>query len=471
MLIGLEGEVLVRASVPLTQKYPQPGWIEQNLSEIWESVQKAINDCLGQTENFEILAIAISNQRETSAIWNRKTAEPLGPAIGWQCRRTTAFCEELRAKGLEEILQDKTGLNIDPLFSGTKFRWLIENLENSKDEICLGNIDAWLLWNLTGGKVHATDVTNASRTQLFNLREQGWDAELLEIFGISLNSLPEVKPSSGSFGKTVKIGKLPAGIPIASMIGDSHAALFGQLGFKPGVIKATYGTGSSLMTPVANFVKSNHGLSTTIAWQIEGQNPVYALEGNIPISGAAIQWLGEFLGYENPAEEVAKLAATAEREEGLYLVPAFVGLGAPHWNSSVRGLIAGINRGTKAKHLALAALEAVAYQIRDVFEAMQSDVGFQLKQLLADGGAAKNSQLMQFQANILACQVLRNDSAELSAVGAGYLAGLAVGIWSSVDEIENLERVYQKFEPTFSNEERDNIYQGWKDALAKAQFC
>ncbi len=471
LLLGLKGEVIVQFSVPLGQKYPQAGWVEQDLSVIWQSVENAIDGCLGQAKDVEILAVAISNQRETAAIWNRKTGEPLGPAIGWQCRRTAQFCEDLRAKGLEEFLQEKTGLNIDPLFSGTKFRWLFDNLENAKDEICFGNVDAWLLWNLTGGNVHATDVTNASRTQLFNIRELCWDAEILDIFGIPLDSLPEVKPSSGIFGKTVSLGRLPEGIPIASMIGDSHAALFGQLGFKPGVIKATYGTGSSLMTPVSNFVKSKHGLSTTIAWQFSNSDPVYALEGNIPVSGAAIQWLGELIGLTNAAEEVAKLAENAERAEGLYIVPAFVGLGAPHWNASARGIITGISRGTTSKHLALATLEAVAYQIRDVFEAMQSDVGFPLKQLLADGGAAKNKQLMQFQADILGCPVLRNDSAELSAIGAGYIAGLAVGIWSSVSEIENLERVYHPFEPAFSSEERKKLYDGWKDALAKAQFC
>lgn len=475
LLLNLKGEVIVQASVPLTQKYPQAGWVEQDLAEIWQSVQQAIDGCIAQADEQKILAVAISNQRETATAWNRKTGEPFGPAIGWQCRRTAQFCEELRTKGLEEYIHEKTGLNLDPLFSGTKFRWFIDNLENGgklaeNGEICFGNIDAWLLWNLTGGKIHATDVSNASRTQLFNIRQLCWDTELLEFFGIPLNSLPEVKPSTGIFGKTVSVGKLPADIPIAAMIGDSHAALFGQLGFKPGVIKATYGTGSSLMTPVPQFVKSKHGLSTTIAWQIEGQDPVYGLEGNIPISGAAIEWLGEFLGFENSAEEVAKLAETAEREEGLYIVPAFVGLGSPHWNPLARGLITGINRGTKAKNLALATLEAVAYQIRDVFEAMQSDVVSPLKQLLADGGAAKNKQLMQFQADILGCQVLRNDSAELSAIGAAYLAGLAIGIWSSVEEIENLIRVYHSFEPSFSDEEREKLYKGWKDALVKAQF-
>ena len=331
-------------------------------------------------------------------------------------------------------------------------------------------MDSWVLWNLTGGAEFACDASNASRTQLFNIHKLDWDEKLLEIFGVPRRSLPKVKASSGIFGTSVQTGRLNDGVPIAGLIGDSHAALFGQTGFKPGLIKATYGTGSSLMTPVKNSTKSESGLSTTIAWQREGFDPVYALEGNIPVSGAAIKWLGDFLGLDEPVKSVAELAQRTKREEGLYIVPAFVGLGAPHWNEKVRGLITGLTHGTKAAHLARAVLEAVAYQIRDVFDAMQNDAGMPLVALLADGGASQNNQLMQFQSDILGCPVLRNNSTDISAIGAAYLAGLALGFWSSESEIEGLRRSYDRFEPSLPESERNDLYTGWLSALEKAQL-
>jgi glycerol kinase len=305
---------------------------------------------------------------------------------------------------------------------------------------------------------------------LLNVHRLQWDEELLEIFGVPRAALPEVRPSASIYGTSIRSGRLPGGIPIAGLIGDSHAALFGQTGFRPGAIKATYGTGSSLMTPIRNLVQSRRGLSTTIAWAREGWPPVYALEGNIPISGAAIQWLGEFLGLPDPVQGVADLAARAERAEGLYFVPAFVGLGAPRWNEAARGLITGLTRGTTAAHLARATLEAIAYQVRDVFDAMQADAGRRLDALLADGGASRNDQLVQFQADILGCPVLRNNSTDISALGAAYLAGLAAKVWSSEAEIECLQRSYDRFEPRLSEREREVLYHGWQQAVAQAQY-
>jgi glycerol kinase len=328
-------------------------------------------------------------------------------------------------------------------------------------------MDSWVLWNLTGGAAHACDLTNASRTQLLDIHTLHWSDELLELFGVPQAALPDVRPSSAYFGSTVATGRLPAGIPIASMIGDSHAALFGQAGFVPGTVKATYGTGSSLMTPTPAPVLSQHGLSTTVAWALDRERVTYALEGNIPVTGAAVQWLGEFLGLANPAEEVSKLAERVDDSAGLYLVPAFVGLGAPYWNDAARGLVSGLTRGSSAAHLARATIEAIAYQVRDVFDVMRAESGIDLGVLLADGGASRNSMLMQFQADIIGRAVLRSLSADASALGAAYLAGLAVGIWRGLEAIEGLPRPRERFEPQMSAEERAARAMGWKTAIAR----
>jgi glycerol kinase len=329
-----------------------------------------------------------------------------------------------------------------------------------------------VLWNLTGGRVpsgrHATDLTNASRTQLLDIRTLRWDEELLDLFGVPAAALPDVRPSSGDFGSSVALGRLPAGVPVASMIGDSHAALFGQAGFLPGTVKATYGTGSSLMTPTSLPVTSRRGLSTTIAWALDQARVTYALEGNITVSGAAVQWLGDFLGLEKSAEAVAALAASVEDSGGLYLVPAFAGLGAPYWNDGARGLITGLTLGSTLPHLARATIEAIAYQVRDVFDVMQSETGMELKVLLADGGAARNDLLMQFQSDIIGLPVLRNPSAGAAPLGAAYLAGLAVGTWRTLDEIEQLPKAREPFEPRISEQERANLYSGWQTAVARA---
>jgi glycerol kinase len=474
LLIDRMGSVIARASVSLTQSYPQPGWVEQDPTAVWRSVQGAIDDCLKDVDDVKLIAIAISNQRETVTAWDRHTGKSVGPAIGWQCRRTAPMCEGLKARQLERTLHKKTGLAIDPLFSGTKMRWLIDSLDHGpqraeQGDLCLGTMDSWVLWNLTGGSVHACDASNASRTQMFNINRLQWDEELLEIFGVPQAVLPEVKASSAIYGTSVSSGRIPEGIPIATLIGDSHAALFGQTGFRPGTIKATYGTGSSLMTPIPNVVLSNRGLSTTIAWVRDSGQPVYAFEGNIPVTGAAVQWLGEFLGLSDPARDVADLAARGERAEGLYFVPAFVGLGAPHWDGTARGLITGLTRSTLPAHMARATLEAIAFQICDVFDVMQAEAGQTLELLQADGGASGNDQLMQLQADLLGCAVLRNKSSDISAIGAAYLAGLAVGFWSSEAEIEGLKRSYDRFEPRISDDERGALREGWEQAVARAR--
>jgi|CXWL01.1.fsa_nt_gi glycerol kinase len=470
LLIDQAGEIVGRSSVPIGQSYPKPGWVEQDANAIWQSVQNAINGVLSDHAGIRIAAIGVTNQRESVTAWDRTSGSPLGPAIGWQCRRTAPFCDDLRRQGLDPLLRGRTGLAIDPLFSGSKMRWLIKNLDNGKmraenGEICVGTIDSWLLWNLTSGKVHACDASNASRTQLFDIQTLEWDIELLEIFEVAPAVLPEVRPSACRFGETVALGKLPAGIPIFSLIGDSHAALFGHRAFHPGVIKSTYGTGSSLMTPASGSIRSEHGLSTTIAWKQERSPAVLALEGNIPVTGAAVQWLGEFLGLPDSVNDVVALAKTVDSSEGVSFVPAFVGLGAPYWNDAARGIISGLSRGTTSAHLAYSTLEAIAFLIGDVFEAMQKDAGVKLETLLADGGASRNDQLMQIQADVLGCTVLRNNSTDISALGAAYLAGLASDVWASNSEIESLGRSYDKFEPRISEAERKASRDRWKVAL------
>jgi len=377
----------------------------------------------------------------------------------------------LKERGLESFLHERTGLTIDPMFSGSKMRWLLDNIPEGqrraeKGEVCLGTVDSWLLWNLSSGSTFACDYTNASRTQLFNLHNLDWDIEILKIFDIPLAALPAVAPSSSFLGESIKMGNLPAGIPIACLIGDSHAALFGHAKFKVGSVKATYGTGTSLMMPTDRPVLSKHGLSTTIAWGRPNKT-TYALEGNIYVSGAVVQWLGRLLSMTDPAQEIETMAAKIQDSEGVYLVPAFVGLGAPYWNTEARGLITGLTMDSSATHLARAALESIAYQVRDIFDLMEMEVGSPLNFLLADGGASRNNALMQFQADIIGKPVIRDLSANVSALGAAYLAGLAVGLWSSESEIENLLRPQESFEPRISEDDRSRLYAGWKQAVKR----
>jgi len=506
LVIDPAGRILARASQTTAISYPQPGWVEQDALEIWRCTCAAIEQCLAALDRTDLAAVAISNQRETALIWERATGKPRGPCVVWQCHRSAAICNKLKARGLDAFLQERTGLQIDPMFSASKIRWLLDHIPDGQaraanGELCTGNIDAWLLWNLTSGKAHATDMTNASRTQLMSLRDLAWDVEALSIFGIPAALLPRIRPSSFLFGETVPVGSLPGGIPIASLIGDSHASLYGLGGFRPGSVKATYGTGSSLMTPTPAPIISGQGLSTTVAWARGTTSPpgplscgergesgtplpsqgggwgvgerpaaTYALEGNIYATGAAVQWVGELLRLTDPGPEVEKLARTVDDTGGVYFVPALTGLGAPHWSESARGLIAGLTRGAGAAHLARAALEAIAYQVRDVFDAMQAEAGALLNTLLADGGASRSDLLMQFQADMLGCPVMRSTSPDVSPLGAAFLAGLAVGIWSDEAEIERLVPPRDRFEPHMPADKREALYMGWRAAVTRTVF-
>ena len=472
LLFDRDSAVVARAERPVSTSFPQPGWVEQDALAIWGTVADAIDECLTRAGVADVAAIGISNQRESVLLWERATGTPLGPIVVWQCRRTSAFCDALRQDGHQALLEARTGLTIDPLFSGSKIRWLLDAVPDGRrraeaGELCAGTIDAWLLWNLTRGAVHACDATNASRTQLLNLRERAWDEEVLRIFGVPRALLPEVRPSSGVLGHTVARGALPAGVPIAAAIGDSHAALFGHAAFEAGSVKATYGTGSSLMTPVATPVASRHGLSTTVAWALPA-GTTYALEGNITVTGGAVQWIGAMLGLPGGSGDVAALAGTVDDAGGVYVVPALAGLGAPYWDAGARGLICGATRGTTAAHVARATIDSIAFQVRDVFDAMRED-GTTPAVLLADGGASRNADLMQFQADILDRPVVRSDAAELSARGAAWLAGLAVGTWPSVDALAALPRAVTRFEPRMAASERDRRYAGWQDAIARTR--
>lgn len=474
LLVSPSGTIIGQASEPVAIAYPHPAWVEQDPMVMWDSVRTAIDRCLAFHPNLPIAALAITNQRESALIWEKATGKALGPCITWQCRRTAPFCQELAAQGLEPLLRQRTGLTIDPLFSASKFRWLLREIPQGKaraanGELCLGTVDSWLLWNLTGGQLHACDMTNASRTQLFNLHTRQWDPELLAIFEIPAVALPTIYPSSALYSTSVALGALPAGIPITALIGDSHAALYGHAGFQPGAIKATYGTGSSLMTPVETPIISNMGLSTTVAWATQS-GVTYALEGNISVTGAAVTWLCQLLNVET--ERVEALATQVDDAGGVYLVPAFVGLGAPHWQEDARGLITGLTRASSAAHLARATLESIAYQVRDVFDLMQQEImqqgtGQPLCVLLADGGASRNHLLMQIQSDILATPILRSESPDVSALGAAYLAGLAVGVWSSEAEIATLPRTQQRFDPQMDEPTRAAAYAGWQQAIAR----
>lgn len=468
--VAQSGAVVAKASRPLQVAYPRPAWVQQDPLALWASVQAVMADCLAQT-GARPVALAVSNQRETVLAWERASGRPLGPAVTWQCQRGADLCRTLRAAGLAEAVQARTGLTLDPMFSASKARWLLDHTPDgparaTRGEVCVGTVDSWLLWNLTGGAVHACDVSNAARTLLFDIHRLAWDAELAEGFGVPLAALPEVRPSGAVFGATAGVAAVPDGVPIAGLLGDSHAALFGHAAFEPGAVKATYGTGSSLMTPTAAPVRSAHGLSTTIAWGRE--RVTYALEGNIYATGAAVQWTGQFLGLDDPVAGVQRLAAEVQDNGGVYLVPAFTGLGAPHWTDTARGLITGLTGGATQAHLARAALESIAYQIRDVFDVMAAEAPGGLGVLLADGGPSRNDSLMQFQADILGRPVERSASAELSALGAAWLAGLTVGLWASEDELRGLRAAHDRFAPRLPEEQRAGLYAGWRHAVAQA---
>ncbi|NWJ94918.1 MAG: glycerol kinase GlpK [Chloroflexi bacterium] len=476
MIFDRETNVLGRGYAPIHQIYPRPGWVEHNPTEIWNGVQATIAEAVTQAgiEYSQIEAIGITNQRETVVIWDRETGEPVYNAIVWQCRRTSEMCEQLRAEGLEGEIRAKTGLVLDPYFSGTKIAWLLENVEGLRErahrgEVLFGTIDSWLIWNLSNGSLHFTDMSNASRTLLYNIHEHKWDEDILNFFNIPLTLLPNVRPSSFRFGE-VPAGKLAPGsppIPITGVAGDQQAALFGQACFGKGTLKATFGTGAFLLLNTGSEpVESQNGLLTTIAW---GYNNTveYALEGSTFIAGAAIQWLRDELKLIKDASETEALAMTVPDNGGVYIVPAFVGLGAPYWDPSARGAIFGLTRGSNRNHLIRAALESIAYQVRDVMEAMKEDSGLLFEDLKVDGGAVANNFLMQFQADIVGINVVRPRVWETTALGAAYLAGLAVNYWSSQEEIATLWQADRVFSPSISEEVREKQYLHWKKAVSR----
>ncbi|MED4012286.1 glycerol kinase GlpK [Priestia aryabhattai] len=472
MLFNKKGEVVHVAQKEFTQYFPKPGWVEHNASEIWGSILAVIASCLSESgvHANQIEGIGITNQRETAVVWEKATGKPVYNAIVWQSRQTSGICEELKAKGLNDTFRDKTGLLIDAYFSGTKVKWILDNVEGAREkaengELLFGTIDTWLIWKLSGGKAHVTDYSNASRTLMFNIYDLKWDDELLDILGVPKSMLPEVKPSSEVYAHTVDYHFFGQNIPIAGAAGDQQAALFGQACYEKGMAKNTYGTGCfMLMNTGEKAVKSDHGLLTTLAWGINGKVE-YALEGSIFVAGSAIQWLRDGLRMFKNAAETENYATRVESTDGVYIVPAFVGLGTPYWDSDVRGAMFGLTRGTKKEHFIRATLESLAYQTRDVLSAMEADSGITLKTLRVDGGAVKNNFLMQFQSDVLDVPVERPQVNETTALGAAYLAGLAVGYWKDCDEIAQQWNMEKSFEPNMEEEQREELYSGWKKAV------
>jgi len=468
-IVDRDGVIRGRGYAKIPQYYPEPGWVEHDPSEIWAQTLQAISQAKHDagSEDADIAAIGIANQRETTVLVDKVSREPVGRAIVWQCRRTADRCDQLKAQGMAEMIQVKTGLVIDAYFSATKIQWLLENLPGirkraERGEILFCNVDAWLLWKLTNGKVHATDFSNASRTMLFNINTLEWDDELLWLFNIPRSMLPDVYPSINVFGHTKD------GIPIAGVAGDQQAALFGQACFQPGMTKVTYGTGAFVLMNVGRKrVAAKHGLLATLACSADGK-PEYALEGSVFIAGAAIQWLQD-LGLIKEAGESEQLAMAIGDTGGVYLVPAFVGLGAPHWDMYARGALVGLTRGSGKAQVVRAAVESIAYQVTDVLEAMAADSGLRLREIRVDGGAAINNFLAQFQADIAGVEVSRPEMLETTALGAAYLAGLGIGFWKSRQEIEALRRVDQCFSQRMGDAERQALRRGWARAVERAR--
>ncbi len=454
-----------------TQYFPEPGWVEHDAEEIWSTMHTVMKEALEQSGLVasDIAAIGITNQRETTVVWDKKTGRPIYNAIVWQSRQTAPIAEEMKAKGLVDEVKDKTGLTIDAYFSGTKIRWILDHVEGAQKraengELAFGTIDTWLIWKLTGGKAHVTDYSNASRTMIFNINTLEWDKKLMEYLNVPAAMLPEVKPSSCIYGETVP-SVLGASIPVAGAAGDQQAALFGQNCFEPGMAKNTYGTGCfMLMNTGTNIKKSKNGLVTTIAWGLDGKVE-YALEGSIFVAGSAIQWLRDGVRLVDSAPDSEWVAKKVKDTAGVYVVPAFVGLGAPYWDQNARGTIIGITRGTTKAHIVRATLDSLAYQTRDVLDAMEADSGEKLQALKVDGGACANNLMMQFQADLLGVPVDRPQIIETTALGACYLAGLAVGVWSSKDEVKDAWKLDTRFEPSMDKEESDRLYKGWRKAV------
>ncbi|MCR4755668.1 MAG: glycerol kinase GlpK [Lachnospiraceae bacterium] len=476
IIFDRNGKVIQTAQKEFTQYFPKPGWVEHDANEIWLSVVSVYMEAIVKSgiSPSEVVAIGITNQRETTVVWDRVTGKPIYNAICWQSRQTADICEELRTKGLEQTIRDKTGLLIDPYFSATKIRWILDNVEGARDkaakgQLMFGTIDSWLTYKLSGGAVHVTDYSNAARTMLYNIFELKWDEDILRELDIPASMLPEVKPSSCVYAHTAPYHFYNIEVPIAGIAGDQQAALFGQTCFVPGMAKNTYGTGCFLLMNTGDKpIRSSHGLVTTIAWGIDGRVE-YALEGSVFVAGSAIQWLRDGLQLISTAPESEEVACGCEDSEGVYVVPAFVGLGAPYWNDKCRGAIFGLTRGTTRAHFVRATLESLAYQSRDIIEAMELDSGISLKKLKVDGGAVKNNLLMQFQSDILGVPVERPVINETTALGAAYLAGLAVGFYESSQALIDNYMVDRTFMPSIDGDEKEKRYQGWKRAVTATQ--
>ena len=472
LVIGHDCSVLGRAYSEFTQYYPQPGWVEHDAEEIWKVSLDVATRAVAASDvaAAEIAAIGITNQRETTVIWDRRSGRPVHRALVWQSRQTAEICDRLRDAGHEKWIHDRTGLVLDAYFSASKIRWILDRVPNGQalaeaGDLLFGTIDTWLLWKLTGGEVHATDPTNASRTLLYDIHRRRWASELLELFEVPRVMLPEVRPSSGVFGQTRSLGPLPAGIPVSGIAGDQQAALYGQACWRPGMIKATYGTGSFVVLNTGSGATlSENGLVTSVCCDASGA-PSYALEGSIFSTGAAIQWLRDEMGLINHAAETETIGSRVTDTMGVYVVPAFAGLGAPHWDMHARGAVVGLTRGSGRDQLVRATLDSIAYQTRDVVDIMNRDSGIEITELRVDGGAAANNVLMQFQADILGIPVVRPNLLETTAAGAAFLAGLGVGFWQDPDELESSWRRERLFEPKMGEDRRDELYEGWQKAV------
>lgn len=469
------GRTISTAQKEFPQIYPKPGWVEHDPMEIWSSQSTVTAEAVSRAnlDSTRIAAVGITNQRETVVVWDRHTGDPVYNAIVWQDRRTAKFCKKLKDKGKEQMIKEKTGLIIDPYFSGTKIAWILDNVEGAREraeagDLICGTVDSWLIWKFTGRAAHVTDVTNACRTLLFNLKEEDWDDELLELFNVPRRMLPEVKSSSEVYGHITK-NLYPGGVPIAGIAGDQHAALFGQACFEPGMAKNTYGTGCFLLMHTGTeAVPSENNLLTTIAWKVNGVTE-YALEGSVFIGGAVIQWLRDELRIIGSAQECDRLAETVEDSGGLYLVPAFAGLGAPHWDPMARGACFGMTRGTNRAHFCRAALESIALQSYDLMQAMEKDSGITLKELRVDGGASKSKPMMQFQADLVQTEVVQPKCFETTALGAAYLAGLAVGYWKDRDEILKNWEEGKRYKPQKNFDEMKSILEKWQEAIGRSK--
>ena len=466
-----QGKACATCQKEFTQHFPQPGMVEHDPMEIWATEYAVMTEAVTSLGlgGADIAAIGITNQRETTIVWDAATGKPVCNAIVWQDRRTSAYCDSLKARGLTDTIREKTGLIIDAYFSGTKIRWILENVPGARQraergELRFGTVDSWLVWNLTGGHTHVTDVSNASRTMLFNIHTLQWDEELLALMGIPRSMMPEVRSSSEIYGQAALLGE---NVPVAGIAGDQQAALFGQLCLEEGDVKNTYGTGCFLLMNTGNKpIVSENQLLTTVAWKLGGQ-VTYALEGSIFVAGSVVQWLRDSLGIIRSSSEVEALAASVEDNGGVYFVPALTGLGAPYWDQYAKGSITGITRGTTAAHIARAALEGIAFQTMDIVSAMQKDAGVRLASLKVDGGASRNNLLMQFQADLLGASVVRPEGTETTALGAAYLAGLAVGFWSSLDELRSQWKAERVFSPEMPQDKVEQAKAGWAEAVGR----